>query len=242
MKTSQGFTRLHLDCHTELGDLFIMEGLIRYLADVYQHVTFTTSAFETAETMFADLPRVLPIRHKAVYGSRVVNPGSGPAVRTLGLGYQNDACLEGGLRDASVGRYNFDPKSWDREFYRHAGVEFKLRWNNTVAPEVEKIQRLPADCFAEVLYHDRGEFRIDSRRRPADAVRIRPVDGYLSAYAWMLPILYAKEIHCIDSAFLNFIETLCGRGYLSGTRLVFHRYARPTPPPTMLAHWEVIDN
>jgi hypothetical protein len=241
--SEEKFNRLHIDCHTELGDLFIMEGLIRYFGDIYKNVTFTTDNVETARLMFAGSPHIIPIQHKANYSTRVRTVGDElKPDRTIRVGYLTDAYLEKNqTRDDATGLLNFDNKAWDREFYRHAGIDFKIRWSNTELPVLDLIPAPPAACFAEVLYHDRADHRIPAWRRPSNAELIRPVDGYPTAYSWVPPLLMAKEIHCIDSAFLNIVETLYGQGYLRGARLVFHRYARKTANPTMLAPWEVID-
>jgi hypothetical protein len=240
--SATGYNRVHIDCHTELGDLFVMEGAIRYFGDLYRNVTFTTDHVDTARMMFAGVPHIIPIKHKANYQTRVRTTGDAlNPDRTVRVGSLSDGCLEKGPRDPATGLLRFDPKGWDREFYRHAGLDFKLRWTRTELPPLQTIPDLPFEQHAEVLYHDRPEFPIPANRRPAGAELIRPIEGFPSAYSWVGPIIMAEEIHCIDSAFLNFVETLYAQGYLKRVRLVYHRYARQTAPPTLLAPWEVID-
>jgi hypothetical protein len=131
---------------------------------------------------------------------------------------------------------NFNKAVWDQDFYRQANVPFDARWGSFHSPNIPLTPRPKNNIF---LVHEdpRRHYMVDPRRLPVwtrvDITR-RP-----SFWDWLPEILHARELHFIDSAFLNLADTLWALGLLNETRLVWHKYARPTEPPTVRAPWEI---
>jgi hypothetical protein len=226
---------LHLATHTELGDLFVLEGLIRHFAGLSETLTFDTAYPKEAFELFADLQNVRPIERKKDYSKRHAAPADADHVIWFGL-----HCDE----RESYGRFlpntkacTFDHLHWDREFYRQAGVPFTVRWTGSKLPPPSKY---PIPCKTNaILVHDEEEHRIDF---PFDEEpeRISPREGH-SALVWMSALQRARQIHCIDSSMANLVESMWANGYLNlGTELFFHVNVRPTVPATLLAPWRTV--
>jgi len=216
--------RLLIIPHLEMGDAIIVNGLVRYLSERVNKpwVLLTRRDYlDDVRLMYSDNPRI------EIYGANNINvvrddwvpqwPGA------IKLGYFNQG--------------TFDVKQWDKEFYRQAGVPFDARWGSFFAPNIPLTPR-PKDDFFLVHQDIRRHFNVDPRRLPmwqrVDIIR-RP-----SFWDWLPEILRARELHFIDSAFLNLADTLWTMGLLNETRLVWHKYARPTEPPTVRAPWEIL--
>lgn len=215
--------------HLEFGDAIISNAICRALAAKHPSIVWLARIHYIADVrrMFADLPNV-----------QVLGAWDYDDARHRWLRAWPDA-----LRLGFFGA-NFNETQWDREFYRQAGLSFDLRWDGF---------RLPPDLFPEpasqksvALVHEDAarKFTIIPQLLPKglDPVFItrRP-----SIWDWMPEILTAKELHFIDSSFLNLADSLYALGFLQKTRLVWHKYARPyargkAGPPTMRAPWIVM--
>jgi hypothetical protein len=225
------YIHYHLGTHTELGDLLVLEGLIRHFAFASK-VTFNTQYVADAKELFRNLENAEPIFTKKSYPVRPYNVPR-EATKVLWLGYFSDEFQKYGRRFPGTGVQTFDSNTWDREFYRQAGVPFKTRWLRSSLPAILG-DSTPGDA---VLVHDEPEHRIDL----PNAKRITPLPGK-TVFAWMKPLSQAREIHCIDSSILSLVESMWANGYFGPkTEFFFHRSVRPTHPPTLLAPWQIVE-
>lgn len=222
-----------LNLHTELGDLFICEGLIRQYAKFSDRVYFTTRYASEARLLFADLDgAVQPVTvERILYPTRHDVQVDVP-VHKLYFGYYHEEFQKHGKLGPD-GLYTFDKVHWDREFYRQAGMSFLSRWSASDLPNPYEFNP-PSDVpSGSVLVHDDSRF-------PLSGVEGIRIGKRKTIFDWMLPISKAKEVHCIDSSVLNLVESMWANGYLSGkTRLHYHAAVRKSDPPTLLAPWRV---
>jgi hypothetical protein len=224
-------THYHLGTHTELGDLLVLEGLIRHFSFATK-VTFNTQYVADAKELFHPLKNVEPIFTQKSYPVRPDKVPRG-ANQVLWLGYFSEEFQKHGRRLPGIGVQTFDPKTWDREFYRQAGVPFITRWRGSRLPGLYG-DSTPEDA---ILVHDEPEHRIAL----PNARRITPLPGK-TVFAWMKPLSQAREIHCIDSSILSLVESMWANGYFGPrTEFFFHRSVRPTHPPTLLAPWQIVE-
>jgi hypothetical protein len=210
--------------HLEMGDAIITNGMVRYFSerDNRPIVLLTRRDYlDDVRLMYSDNSRI------QVFGANHIEVVRGDWIPqwpgALKLGYFN-----GGP---------FDVSQWDREFYRQAGVPFDARWGSFFSPNIPSTPRPKDDFFLVHEDHRRG-YNIDRRQVPlwtrVDITR-RP-----SFWDWLPEILRARELHFIDSSFLNLADILWTLGLLNETRLVWHKYARKSEPPTVRAPWEIL--
>lgn len=129
----------------------------------------------------------------------------------------------------------WDPLHWDREFYRQAGVDFSERWSGFMIPNLPEIAGIGSFAF---LHQDVARGYVACHyEAPENCVTVTP-SGYDSILDYIPYIRAAKEVHCIDSAFLCLVDSLPQR---NGQKLYFHKYARPQGiAPTLRREWKVL--
>lgn len=127
------------------------------------------------------------------------------------------------LKDAVVLRIGFnsgipfDQWSFDREFYRHAGVDFAHRWDSFKSPEIEQLPK-PEGEYAFV--HDRPDFF----NAKLDMAGQRPIpEAHIFAHREI--VLGAKALHCVSSSFAAFADSYD----LNGKDLNFYPFGREIP-------------
>lgn len=227
------FTNYHIVTHTELGDLFVLQGLIRHYLQLGRRVFINTQPryVDTAHLLF-DNEALKVVATEKNYAEP---PEPVPGVeKVIFLGYFSEAFQKHRRFWPGTSIKTFDTVSWDREFYRQAELPFLFRWTQCRLPLIDPERQIKG---SGVMIHDDKYHRIDQ-----NGTRIEPVAGG-TIFDWRLSLIRAKEIHCIDSAVLSLVETMwaCGDFGPQRPRLFFHKNVRKTHPPTMLAPWEVVE-
>lgn len=205
-----------------------MNGLVRTLAQRHPQLVWLVNAryVPAVRQMMGDVP-----------GLQITGTCGYPDVKDFWLPRWPDAIRLGFFRPED----SFDQLHWDQEFYRHSDVPFDRRWT-----DFRFAEPLPPPIFGDTLIHEdpSRDYFVKRELLPRRARVIRP-GQYESILDWIPELLGAKELHFIDSAFLNLAESLFALGELRHTRLVFHRYAKKYPGearwPMLRAPWEVIE-
>lgn len=203
--------------HLGLGDHLLCNGLVRWYANLFKHVTVPCYQhnLQTVSFMFSDLNNVevISIRDEA----------------DMILKSHGKNCLKLGYYSSGP----FNPKIFDQEFYRQADVPFEERWkgfkltiNDIPSPERKSYS---------LIHHDlkRG-FIIPSSMAKYDPIFVEPSKPFFS---WLSELCQAKEVHCINSSFLIFADSF---GEFLNQDLFCHHYARPTDYPTLKKNWKII--
>lgn len=218
--------------HLEFGDALVMNGLIRTLAKNGQPLAWMTGSqnIRAVRATIADLTNVEVLGSLDYHGVR--NQWLPVWPNKLCLGYFN--------------ANGFDEAKWDSEFYRQANVPFDARWSEFRLPS--RLWHKP-DLYPRrdtVLIHekpDKGWF-VKREMLPAGLEQVRIIQRP-SILDWLPDIYSARELHFIDSSFLNLAESLYAMGFLRDTKLVFHRYAKVYPGkakwPVLRAPWLIFD-
>lgn len=233
-------SRVCLIPHLGLGDMFVLNGLIRHTCETYDDVLmFAKRAYAgTLRLLFADLPNLrlwFVDEYPDLYadGARALREAvaRGYALMPLGVHAQY-------LGAPSAGWRALDPQ-WTRALYAQAGLDPGLMFSgfratrSTIEDKLhERVEKL-LGCTYVVVHDDpsRGQV-LDSSRLPAgvpwihvDDPRIR-TDNVLD-YARVID--NALEFHGIDSCFLWMAAFMCPK-----VRKVCHAYVKDPQIPADL--------
>lgn len=209
--------------HIGAGDAIICNGLVRHLAAAHEtlHLPCWPRNLPTLRHMFSDLPNV---KFMVVDSAEQVFTLSARKKDIIRLGqYADDP--------------NWNSNHWDREFYRQAGVDFSVRWSGFKVPETlaETGNISTPYCF---LHQDTARLYEAARyKAPEGHLTVIPT-GYASLLDYVPLIMGARQVHCIDSAFLCLIDSLPSNNQ---QQLYFHKYARKDGlQPTLRRDWQVV--
>lgn len=219
---------LYICHHLGLGDAIICNALYRILAAQNEMVVLPVKYHNvpSVQYMLRDVPNILirPVEddEEMIMFRDVVWKG-----QVLGLGLFSGKPFKGAI--------------FDQEFYRQLDIDFQARWDGW------RLQRDPAVelplpglrgnyCFV----HDdirRGmcidTSRIDSEKYPI-IERPKPTASP-NMFAYLKIIEEAEQIHCINSSFALFIDSI---DLPKNPKLFLHLYSRPESEiPTFKKEW-----
>jgi hypothetical protein len=229
--------------HQGLGDQIICNGLIREIYKQYPGgaITFCKPQyFESVQYMYRDLNEFIVLPYKS--GTDENNIKS----------KLNEIPAAADADIVDIGAYNHDEsKSFDVHFYEHGRIKIphEKRWSSFyVQRDIEAERKLTNTLNTGnepyIFLHDDNSrnINIDRSKVPADIKIISPIrDLTGNIFMYTDIILNAKEIHCIDSSFINLAESID----TGNVPLVFHKYARGSfsvfGTPTLRKNWKVYD-
>lgn len=214
--------------HLGLGDHLICNALVRHYAAGHRRVGLCCkhSYLASVAFMYRDLPQIelLPVGDD---GQAAAMLETVPDAARLRIGFEK-----------------LDSRDFVESFFRQAGLDRQRRYTDfhvvrDPAREEACYRRLVGNSARYLFLHDdpsRG-FAIDARRLPAALPVVRP-EGADTIFDYAQVVERATEIHCIDSAFANLVESLprpCAE------RFVLHGYAKPTSDVIFRRHpWETL--
>ena len=149
-----------------------------------------------------------------------------------------------------IGCFNYDTnKPFDKHFYDNFNMPHEKRWTSFYiqrSPDAEKklTKALNPNNEPYIFLHEDGSrrYRIDRERIPKDIKIISPDKTQTNnIFLYIDLIQNAKEIHCIDSSFLNLIE----HTDTGSVPVIFHRYPRPGSlygTPSLRKNWIIHSN
>lgn len=186
--------------HLGLGDHFVCNGMVRFMADALscKRLYLPVKSFNlgTIFQMYSDDPRIVPLS--------VVSDADVPLLPEVSA-------------DVPVVRVGFEkcrPNDWDVSFYDSIGLSYDIRWSHFKVnrdPVREKLLDSyfglsPKDKF--VLIHEDssvGTFpiKVDTDLR---VIKVKKVSD--SLIDWCGLIERAEEVHCIDSSFVHLAQSM----------------------------------
>jgi hypothetical protein len=139
--------------------------------------------------------------------------------------------------------------SFDALTYKEANIPLECKWSRFFVQRKKGQEKWVYQNTLElkkdeyVFVHDdwdRG-YKINDKYLPTGGLRIiRSNEGsMLDIFSYLKVIENAKEVHCIDSCFLNLIDCM----QLRNEGLFFHQYVRRSNQfvtPTLRLDWEVL--
>lgn len=215
---------LHLKCHVGLGDAFVMQGMVHHylMSGRYSRIVLDTrrSYEKDMRLLYHHVQSSIEYQHHENYETVPEDWPVADEVVSFGL-FSGDKA--------------FHVPTWDREFYRQAGIPFIKRWQNCYVP---RSGRSVKRRDFTIRHHDpqRG-FLIEGLKPDMD---ILPSEDK-PLLEWVPELSAAKEIHCIDSCVMNLVESMWHLQMIRrDAKLFYHEYAREDPPATVLAPWRVL--
>lgn len=203
-----------------LGDHIICNGMVRHFAESGEVCLLAKSKnFYSVEAMYSGNVRiiVMPVQDdseaRSVYNSW--------PMEKLAIGCANPA---------------WDPRSnkpFDVIFYEQAGIPHDYRWSK-FGYNYETVVSFPVGEYAFV--HDDAARGYTIKVTPKMPI-VRPSVEF-AITDWFNVLACAKEIHCINSAFLILADHVDTTG-----KLFWHKYARDEGPlcnPTVRKKWAIL--
>lgn len=203
---------LYVFGHLEFGDAIVLNGLIRVLAKKHPRIKWITKTdyVRAVRETVADLPNVqvlAALGYDEVWKRWIPN-----CPNALKLGYFSDK--------------GFDESKWDSEMYRQADIPFDARWTECRFPaKLLTGWKEPKRNIALVHEDYDRKFLVKQDFLPTD-LEIFRINRRPSVLDWLPDIFAAKELHFVDSGFLNLAESLWAVGALPETVLCFHQYSK----------------
>lgn len=218
--------------HLGLGDMLIMNGLVRVLAKRYDRLTVLCKRHNAESARF----QWKEVENVTVFDVKDDDEAEKMAKTVEYTGHEV-------LKLGDHRQEPWDRKIWDQEFYRQADVAFKERWDSFhVMRQHDREFELEHPIEEYVLVHPQASFgeKIDMQKLPfgIPAVEVGPkprADGLPpNIFDWIRTIQNAREIHCVESSFAVLVDSLDD---LKAAKLVLHEYCRQSIPPAYRKNW-----
>lgn len=226
--------------HQGLGDQIACNAIIRSYSEKYDKVYVFSKPKNVKNVMwmFKDNKQiyVVPMEDSQVKQFMQLMPSNNYLV----IGHE---LLHQRLREDSNARF-------DKVFYEMAKITFEDKWNKFY---IERDLEEEKDVFYNklglldneefIFVHDDSERPIPYNRLPKNIKIIRPNRQDISIFHFLYTIEKAKEVHAIDSSFLNLIDCMQLR---NDDNLFFHKYVKihlvgEGGTPTLKLNWTILD-
>lgn len=215
-----------LHTHLGLGDMFICNGLIRKFIHESNYEKYylvcKTKYFRTVKKMYLDEPKIMIIPIEGINEYEEV--------------YHLD--LEGDLLRIGHEHLNHD-LNFDVSFYQQLGytIADKFKWS--------KITRNPIiedDCYEEetpdedyIFVHDKSSVGVVDLDIETELPTVKPDNMNYDLVDYLKVIENAKEIHCLNSSFLNMIDLVFEKD-----NMYFHK-GKNIHVPNINSNWIIIE-
>lgn len=221
---------LLIQWHLGLGDAVICNAIVRHYATQHELVCVPVKYHNcvSVEYMLRDAPNV------------VIRPVEDDEDMQF---FANEVWKGHKLGLGMYGRTAFDPQRFDREFFRQAGLDFDLRWAGWNCERDAAIEdKVMMEFFGSKATFGYGFYHDDKER--GFAIKPEYTAGMFNILPWMqYPLMAwqgiverAEAIHCINSSFALFVDSL--KELPTNPKLYLHLYSRPGGEvPTFKKNW-----
>lgn len=205
--------------HLGLGDHIVTNGLVRVVADRYDlvQVPCYLHNYESVAFMYRDTPKIQAVAIR----------DESDAVRL--------SQLNTSLRLGYYAPDTFNRELFDKEFYRHAGVNFSDRWDRFYVKPPQDEEKISHSGF--VFVHEDAErgFLIDKSKVNSSKIIYPVKNGPIFNNLGL--INSSSEIHCINSCFIILVDSLPD---IPDQKLFIHNYCRVIPLPALKRNWTIL--
>ena len=233
-------------CHQGLGDHLICNAIYRNHSMKFKRVFLPVSLkyLSTIRKMLADIDNItfIPIYGNYVYRQQNILKRlfKSKKIELLELGRFNSNYLE------------LDNFRLDEIFYKQGKLPLETRWSSfNYFRDEEKVHALLREFSSAIeqpyafLHQDTSRnFLIDRRKISSNLVVVEPNPRLkYTIFDYSDLIEGATEVHCIESSFSIFADTL----QVDNKKLFAHRYARPEAKTSFRHqvnyrnHWEILN-
>ena len=215
--------------HLGLGDHFVCNGLVNYIAKTTKCNIFLICKeqnYITVSSLYSENNNISVIPIKA-YASEDNNE----VLLVDRYAHEHEHLI------CRVGFEYLDPNNWDTGFYKQLGINFIERYRFFKLPKLQPEKLLPVPKYKYIFVHDRSsdksfDLNIQSNL-PRIVVKKTDTDNLL---AYIRLIEDAEEIHCIDSSLLHLIDSMpC-----ITNKLYYHDIRKHNPFFQISIKWDII--
>lgn len=226
--------------HLGMGDHIACNGIIRQYVEKYDKVFLFSKPVNSKNVirLFQDQPSI-----------KVISMNEGDVKQFMKISPQNEYLIIG--HEKLHEELRRDPNGrFDQVFYKMANVPFEEKWNsfyfNRNLEEEKRVfyDELKLKDDSEFIFvHDDKERPIPADRLPKGIKIVKPDRRDISIFDFLYTIEKAKEVHCIDSSFLNLIDCMQLR---DDENLYFHKYVKlhlvgEGGTPTTKLKWNILN-
>lgn len=230
--------KVYIYTHQGMGDQIICNGLIRESAKKFGQVVIFSKQqyFNATRFMYRDLSniQIIPYVDENRQISSFLSTLPGPDDYIAKIGFNQIVTT----------------KPFDEQFYSIAGLSFEKKWSSfyvkrDLNAEKQITTFLNPNNKEYIFVHEDTErnYRIDYKNLPTGVKIIKPLLNLTdNIFNYTDIIMNAKEVHCIDSAFLNLAELI----QTEKPALIFHKYSKysnadkPVDSPVLRKQWKII--
>jgi len=213
--------------HLGLGDVIICNAIVRSYAEKYDKVFVFSKPKNLNNTlwMYRDNPEI-----------RIISMEDFEIKQFMKIGSQNNYLIIGHEELFKV--LDKGAETFDQIFYRMANIPFEDKWNKffiqrDLEKEKEAFYKLKLKDGEEYIFiHESPERKI-YKNINSKIKKIFPDNMNLSLFDYLYIIEKAKEVHVMNSSFMNIIDCM----QLKNTGLFYHEYARPGLNATLKLDW-----
>ena len=211
--------------HLGMGDHLVCNAIVRHFAKD-NNVTILAKSHNQASVdfMFRDLVNVETFSIKDDDDARAAaTEARNQGYPVFGLG--------------TFGLPPFERDTWDKDFYRQAGVQFQQCWNGfKVTRQPSRELKVPGVDYVFV-HEDVKRGCVLNRKLLPKKIKVVCADPKKTSniFDWWGIMENAKEIHVMESCFAIFADHLPIR---KAERVVIHDYMRKSVSPTYLSNFE----
>ena len=220
--------------HLGLGDHIACNGMIRHYAEIYDRVfVFTKSAnIKNVIQMFRDNSKI-----------RIISMSDGEVRNFMHLNPYNEYLIIGHEKLTQRMNTENNDKLFDEIFYEMAGIPIEYKWDKfNYQRDLKREEEVFYDLY-DLKDNEEFIFIHETKERPVyksinkDIKKIRPDNMNAGLLDHLLLIEKAKEVHVMNSSFMNLIDCI----QLRNENLFYHEYSRPGINALLKLNWKILN-
>jgi hypothetical protein len=222
--------------HLGLGDHIMNNGLVRTIYEKYDKTFLFVKPknFDNVNRMFRDLKNL-----------RLIPFDDGQVRTFMSIAPDNNYVIAGHENFWKIFNDPSNEMGIDEIFYHIAGVPIENKWSKFyIERDSEKEEKVFYDLFElkddeEFIFLHESEKTTEipiTKEIPKGIKIIRPDNLSVSIFDYMYLIEKAKEVHVMNSSFMNLIDS----SQLRKDGLFYHEYSRPGSNTAFKLPWKIL--
>lgn len=216
--------------HLGLGDQVICNGLVRHYTEIYDSIyVFCKPRYMTnISKMYRDNSKI-----------RLISMDDADVHQFMQINRDNKYIIVGHTPEffGSVDK----GETFDHLFYKNLNMDISLKWNKFYYKrDSETEKRTFYDLYKLkddeefIFIHESNERKLN-KNIPDNIKKVYPDNMELTIFDYLFIIEKAKEIHVMNSSFMNLIDCI----QIKNNGLFYHEYARPGINASLKLNWKI---
>lgn len=227
---------LYIYHHLGLGDHIICNGLVRYMAESYEKVFLFSKPhnIKNIKVMYKDNPRITILSYDDRQVREFINMFS--VYKFMIVGHHISEFFKK-VDDVSIN------KTFDQLFYEDQKIPFEYKWDKFfVERDLKREREVYYDIYglddnSEFIFvHESNDYLPLIKDINTSIQKITPDNKEISIFDYLYLIEKAKEVHVVNSSFMNLIDCI----QLRNDNLFYHEYARPNINTVLKLNWKIL--